>query len=253
MNTADMKRERLFCAVAIGMVTLCYAVERLLEVFSDVDGSTACALAGIFTVVTAVIIAVCARSRNAFYGMLVALVGYKMMPPTIPALNTLATGSSILYYIAQNASIALFIVVLIKLYKEQKENKISLIPALACALVVPFFVQMGNTVGGYLMMYMNQNMLYLYFSQFAFYSLAMLIIFVVAVKSDYNSFRFVACYEFIALTINILRKLGVIGVYAVKGTHISKSFYCWIAIYVFFVALYAITLQKQKKGKSINE
>lgn len=248
-----MKRERFFCAVAIGLVTLCYAVERLLEVFSNVDGATACALAGIFTVVTAVIIAVCARSRNAFYGMLVALVGYKMMPPTIPALNSLATGSSILYYIAQNASIALFIVVLIKLYKEQKENKISLISALACALVVPFFAEIGNTVGGYLMMYMNQNMLYLYLSQFAFYSLAVLAVFVIAYKSGYNSFRFVACYEFIALTINILRKLGVVGVYAVKGTHISKSFYCWIAIYIFFIAVFAIALQRKKRGCLTNE
>lgn len=253
MITAEMKRERFFCAVAIGLVTLCYAVERLLEVFSNVDGSTASALAGIFTVVTAVIIAVCARSRNAFYGMLVALVGYKMMPPTIPALNSLATLSSILYYIAQNASIALFIVVLIKLYKEQKENKISLIPALACALVVPFFAEIGNTVGRYLMMYMNQNMLYLYLSQFAFYSLAVLAVFVIAYKSNYSSFRFVACYEFIALTINILRKLGVVGVYAVKGTHISKSFYCWIAIYIFFIAVFAIALQRKKRGCLTNE
>ena len=70
---------------------------------------------------------------------------------------------------------------------------------------------------------------------------------------DYSSFRFVACYEFIALTINILRKLGVVGVYAVKGTHISKSFYCWIAIYIFFIAVFAIALQRKKRGYLTNE
>ena len=91
------------------------------------------------------------------------------------------------------------------------------------------------------------NMLYLYFTQFAFYALAMLVIILVCVRTNYTTSRFVAYYEFFALGVNILRKSCAIAVLSIQGEHVSASLYCWIAIFAIFIVVFAVFKNIEKK------
>jgi FtsH-binding integral membrane protein len=64
--------------------------------------------------------------------------------------------------------------------------------------------------------------------------------------------HFVACYEYLALAINIFRKLAVIVIYAINGEHISKSYYVWIVIYLAFAGIFALANKhKQESAKQL--
>lgn len=246
---SNEKQDKILCILSIALVTMCYAAERIIEVSIRVNANNAFVLLSVFAACTVGVCAISSKAQNPFYGLLSALIGYKMMPPSISTLKEISPSGDMFYYLLQKAAVIVFIIIIIKMYKKQKDNeKIALIPVLACAVVVPFFVEIANKLGIYFMSQMNMSMLALYFSQFAFYSVAAATIFVVAYKSNYVTFRFVACYEFVALVINILRKVGVVGVYGIKSEHISLSHYCWIAIYLCFFALFYFTLRRKNKA-----
>ena len=90
-----------------------------------------------------------------------------------------------------------------------------------------------------------------YFSQFACYAAATLIILVIAYCSGAYSLRFAAGYEFIALFINIVRVGAKIGYRVINSWHISKSFFVWIALYAVLMVCFAAALKIQaKKGEA---
>lgn len=246
IKTAE-KKDQIMCCMSIGIMVVCYAVERLLEIATKLDRTTSIILAMIFTVALAAIYFVLSKTTNSFFGLLAGLIGYKLMPPSINALSAFSVDASMLYYIIQKAGIVIFVLLIIKMYKMQQDaDKIRLIPILAAMVIIPFCGGIGNSIGTYLT-YQFGNMLYLYFSQFAAYIIGSLVILAAACKSNYTTLRFISYFEFVALGINILRKLAVAVVLLAQGEHVSKSVYVWIVIFVAVIAMFVIAKNKRKK------
>lgn len=253
MEINELNKNRGLCLFSIALIMACYASERIIEVAFSITNTMAITMAIVYTIALAAVYFIVSKTSNAFYGLLAALVGYKMMPPSIPSLAQLSSDGTMLYYIVQKCGIVIFVLLIVKMFKAQKEkNKIALIPILAVLVVVPFFNEIGNVLGRYLMYTFGGSMLYAYFTSFALYALATLVIMMVIVRYDYNTVKFIVSYEFIALIINILRRIGIIAVNLINGQHVSGSHYSWIAIFAIAMIGFGIILKTEKK-KQIKE
>ncbi len=247
-----IKRDQTLCVASIAIMVFCYSAERLLELFTSLSYRGTLIITLLFTVALVIVCCLISKSENTFYGLLAALIGYKMMPPAIPALANASVDGNMLYYIIQKISIVVFVFLAVKIYKAQKQPaSIKALPVLACMFVVPFFWEIAENCGSYLMYQLGQSMLYMYFSQFAFYILASFVILFIAYQSNYASMRFVAYFEFVALGINILRKLGLIFALLIRQEHISKSNYVWI--FVFLICIAAFVIAKNIKKREMTE
>jgi hypothetical protein len=129
---------------------------------------------------------------------------------------------------------------------QEEPHEIRSLPILAILLSVPFFNKIASVLGSFFM-YKTGSMLYVYFTQFACYTAAVLVILAIAYNSGFSSMRFTAYFEFTALSINILRQLGKIVYFAIAGEHISKSLYSWIAIFVVLMICFAVATNIKKK------
>lgn len=245
-----LKKDQLMCSLSIVVMLVCFAAERILEIFVNLDRTTSIILAMIFTVALACIYFVLSKTKDAFFGLLACLIGYKMMPPSIGALANHSLDATMLYYIIQKAGIVIFVLLTIKMYKLQKDDdKIRLIPIMAAMVIIPFSMEIGQTVGNYLMYQFGGNMYYYYFTQFAAYTIGMLVLLTASYGSNYTTLRFVCYYEFVALGINILRKSALVVALLIKGQHVSLSIYSWIAIFVVGIGLFAFAKSKRKKAE----
>lgn len=251
---ADIKKlsgDKIKCLSAIAIIVGCYGVQRLVEVFSSPSTKTTLAMMFMFVFGLVAAVYLIANSKHALMGMLASLIGYKMMPPAMPGLQYVSVDGSMIYFVIQKFSVVLFIVLTIKMYRLQKEPaKVKALPVLACMCVVPFMLQTSVQLGDYLMYQIAPTMLYSYFSQFVFYIIATAVILLVAYQANYESMRFVAYFEFVAIGINILRKVGLISALLIQNEHVSKSYYVWIFIYV--VCIIMTLFAKKSKGKKIN-
>lgn len=244
-------KENMMCALATAIIVATYAAQRILEVSVKADKSLALILAIVYTLLLAVVLLLISRSNNSYFGILAALIGYKMMPPPLNFLSQTTVDGATLYYLVGRGAAVIFILVVYKLYKMQEEpHEIRSLPILTILLSVPFFMEISTVVSRYLM-YKTGNMLYCYFAQFALYAAAVLVILGVAYISGYTSLRFTAYFEFTALGINILRQVGKIGYFAIAGEHISKSYYVWIALFAALIICFIIATKV--KEKKINE
>ena len=247
MEKKFFTKENIMCVFATLIVVLAYGGQRIIEVTLSPDKKLALILAIIYTILLALVLYLISKSNNSYFGILAALIGYKMMPPPIGFLSQTTVDGATLYYLVGRAAAVLFVVVVYKLYKSQEEpHEIRSLPLLAIMLSVPFFTKISQVMSSYFM-YKTGNMLYCYFAQFALYIAAVAVILAVAYVSGYTSLKFTAYFEYTALSINILRMLGKIGYFAVSHEHISKSYYVWIAIFVALMAVFAIAVKKKQK------
>ena len=241
-------KENIMCALAIAIVVASYAAQRIIEVSCAPTKNLALALAIVYTVLLAVVLLLISKSNNSYFGILAALIGYKMMPPPNSFLALTTVDGTLLYFLVGRAAAVLFILIIYKLYRKQEEpHEVRSLPLLAIMLSVPFFSKVSQIVCQYFMM-KTGNMLYCYFTQFACYGAAILVVLAVAYLNGYTSLRFTTYFEITALSINILRKLGLIGYYAVNKEHISKSLFVWVALYAALMVCFIVALNIKKKA-----
>ncbi len=240
-------KENIMCVLATIIIVLSYGAQRIIEVTLSPGKSLALILAIIYTLLLVTVLYLISKSNNSYFGILAALIGYKMMPPPVGFLAQTTVDGYTLYFLVGRAAALLFVIVIYKLYKSQEEpHEIRSLPLLVILLSVPFFSEISQVLSKYFM-YKTGNMLYCYFSQFALYFAAIIIILAVAYVSGYTSLRFAKYFEYTALSINILRQLGKIGYFAVNHQHISKSYFVWIAIYVVLMICFYVAEKKKKK------
>ena len=248
MSEAIKKKDNILGILALAIIVGSYGIEKIIEAFITPSKTVGILSAAAITCLFALVLTLISKCKSTFFGLLASIVGFKMMPAPITYLSKVSADAGILYYLLQRMAMIFFILLIIKIYKSQSENKekIQFIPVLALIVCVPFFTETSYYIGRYFMAVMG-NMLYLYFTQFAFYALTMLVIILVCVRTNYTTSRFVVYYEFFALGINILRKACAVAVLTVQGEHVSASLYCWIAIFAIFIVVFAIFKKIEKK------
>ena len=246
MSNKLFSKENIMCAIATIIIVASYAAQRILEIVITPDKKMALIISIVYIVLLAIVFYLISLSRNPFFGILAALLGYKMMPPPVSYLSATVDGQT-LYFLVCKAAAVVFIVAIYKLYKQQPNpHEIRSLPLLTIMLSVPFFSEISQAVSTYLM-YKTGSMLYCYFAQFALYAVAVLVVLAVAYQSGFSSLRFTAYFEFTALSINILRVASKICFFAISKEHISKSLYVWIAIYAGLIVLFIVATKIKEK------
>lgn len=247
MNSVKLNRDKGLCLFSIVIIVASYAAERLIEIFSTPTKPFALALGAVFTALAVIVFAVLLKTENPFFGLLTSLLGYKMMPPSIHMLTEKSLYGEEAYYLACKAAIILYVILIIRFYFMQNEpRKIRALPILAIMFVVPFFSQIGIDSYNFFMT-KTGSMLPYYIANFICYIAASFVIMGIAYKSNYESMRFTAYFEFVALSVNILKKSGAIIANVLQGNHISRSYYVWVAIYAVLIVCFYIAKQKKKK------
>ena len=250
MDKKFFTKDNLMCVFATMIIVFAYGAQRIIEVTLSPDKSLALILAIVYTILLAVVLYLISKSNNLFFGILAALIGYKMMPPPVSFLSQTTIDGKTLYFLVGKAAAVLFVVVVYKLYKAQSEpHEIRSLPLLTIMLSVPFFGEISQEISRYLYS-KTGDMLPVYFSQYACYAAAVAVILAIAYISGYSSLRFTAYFEYTALTINILRQIGKIAYFAIAKEHISKSNYLWIVLYIALMVCFAIALKKEEKEKA---
>ena len=247
MENKLFKKENISCILATAIIVATFGAQRIIEATLSPSKSLALILAIIYTALLAIVLLLISKSNNSFWGILAALIGYKMMPPPVNFLSGTTIDGETLYFLVGKAAAVIFLLIIYKLYKAQPEpHEIRSLPLLAILLCVPFFSDIAQMLSGYFVS-KTGTMLYSYFVQFACYAAAVLIVLAVAYVSGYSSLRFTAYFEYTALSINILRQLGKIVFLAMNKAHISKSYFVWIVLYIVLMICFAIALKKKKK------
>lgn len=233
--------------LSIIAILIAYAGERLVEIFTEPSRTYAFALMVAMVLAVAIVYLLLSKNNNSFYGLLAALVGYKMLPPSINMVDEVSVTGELAYFIFKKACALIFIYLIIKFYNMQKDNnKIKVVPIVAIMLSVDFFMEIGYQSREFFLM-RTGSMLGVYMSFFACYAIAHLVVLFVSYKSNYTSLRFATYYTYMALGINALKRVGAIIANEVMGSHISRSYYAWIAVYAVIAILFTVAKSVAKK------
>lgn len=250
MDKIKASKSQMQCALAMAIIVVGYAVERVISIAFNPEKTAGLIMAIVYTALLAVVYFLIAKSKDYFSGLLAAMLGYKMMPPTISALDSTSLDGSMLYFIVKKAAVVIFILLILKFYElQEKPRAIMPVPILAVMVLVPFFTSISDKLGTYLVIETG-TLLYSFFVQYACYAIATVVMVVIAYRNNYESMVFVAYFEYLALLINILRRATVIIVHLAAHEHISRSYYVWLVVYVGLMAF--VALAKNKKKKEIN-
>ncbi|MGN1122814.1 MAG: hypothetical protein ACI4RR_00605 [Eubacterium sp.] len=246
MKNNKITKENIYCILAAVIIIGCYATERLITLCIPPQREILLCEAIVFSMLILVTYLLILRSKNSFYGILIAILGLRMMPAQITRLGEFSPPAQMLYYIVGKAAIVIFTFAIIKLYDSQGyPRKIKPLPILCLLIAVPFTNEIADTVCNFILPYCNGNMLYIYFTRYAIYSATLIITLWYASACNKISARLICEYTLIALCVNMARRLCVISVYSAWGVHISRSYYCWVAIYVFFFIAFFIMRKKK--------
>ncbi|MCH5321108.1 MAG: hypothetical protein J1E36_05055 [Eubacterium sp.] len=240
---------KIYCLTAVAIILGSYIIQRILHITLDITREFAIIEAIVFTVATVIVFFLVTKSKETFYGILTAIFGLRMMPPDISSLAKLSPEANIVYFIVQKFSLLIFAVAILWLYEQQEKPKqLKAVPILCTILVVPFFMDVQGEISVYINSIANGNLIYSYFTGFIFYSLSMIILLFVATRSNQQGAKLIIDFQFVALLLNFGRRICAVVINLAQGNHISRSYYCWIAIYIFFfIAFYVLRKKNTTK------
>lgn len=242
---------KLYCLISVFIIFITYIVQKVLNIYLEHTSSVVITEAIIFSALTLLVYLLLSKSKEPFYGILTAIFGIRMMPPDIPYLSALSPGAGMVYYLVQKFAFVIFAFAIVRLYEEQKRPRmIKPIPILCTILIVPFFNEISEKVVSFITPFSHGNMIYSYFAQFAIYTVAMIALLFVATRCSKLSAKLIADFQMIALLLNAGRKLCAVLIMFSNDDHVSLSYYCWIAIYLFFIAAF-YALRKRRKTSAV--
>jgi len=245
MDKLKLSKEQITALIPLFIVFLCYAAEKAFKRLTEWNSVSALLQACVYVICIAAVYYLIIKSRNTYFGMISALFAFKIMPPQLDMLKYTNYDAYMVYYIAGKAAIVLFILAMYKLYKSQPAPKeIKAEPILAIILVANFISPIAEKLASYAFSKTGTMMLP-YAVQALCYIMVMAILFTIAYLSSGKSATLITDFSIIGLVINTLRKAASMLIVAAAGTHISKSYICWIAIYAVLIACFAF-LRKKK-------
>lgn len=241
MKNTENKTGKLYCLISVLLIIGSYAYK------GQSSRTLVLCEAIVFTVVAAAVYFLAIKSNDVFFGILTAVLGFRMLPPEIPALADFSAAGELVYYIVGRFSIVLFAIVIIKLYTAQDEpRQIKPVPILLLLFGVPFTMEAAGKVSEFAYLHIASTMLYPYFISFTAYAAILLFTLWYASRSDHLNAMLITDYTIVALFVNMARRLAAIFVCAVHSEHISKSYFCWVAIYIFFIAMFSLLRRKKQ-------
>lgn len=239
-------KSKQFCFAAVALILISYIAQRTFNVFIDTTANAVVAQAIVFSLMTAAVMLIMLKTKDEFYSILIAIFGLRMMPPAIDGIDSISLESGLLYFIVRSFAAFVFAVAIIWFYTKQKDSGGINCVAIVCSIfIVPFFNGVQSGVASYLNKLTQGNLIYSYFTGFIFYSAAMIILLFAASRFGYKNARLIMDYQMTALIVNFARRVCAIIINAYNGTHISRSYYCWLAIYAFFFAAFFILRRKK--------
>lgn len=242
-----MTTGKICCFISVAMIFGAYIVQKVLNICLEHTRELAIIEAIVFSALTLVVYILVSRSKEPFYGILTAVFGIRMMPPEISFIELAGAEVDLVYYLVQKFAFVIFAFAIVSLYQEQKRPRmIKPIPILALILVVPFFNEISAKVSDFILAQTNGNMLLSYFSQFTFYTVSLIALLFIGTRCSKVSARLIADFQIGALLLNAGRRLCAIIIISSYGAHISLSYYCWLAIYAFFILAFYV-LRKRRK------
>lgn len=245
-----MTKGKIYCLTAVAIILGSYIIQKILHIVFDITREFAIIEAIVFTVATVIVFFLVTKSKETFYGILTAIFGFRMMPPDISNLAKLSPEANIVYFIVQKFSLLIFALAILWLYEQQEKPKqLKALPILCTMVVVPFFMDTQSEIAVYINSIANGNLIYSYFTGFIFYSLSMIILLFVATRTNVTGAKLIIDFQFVALLLNFGRRVCAVAINLAQGNHISRSYYCWIAIYIFFfIAFYVLRKKKTSKA-----
>lgn len=246
MEIVKNKKDRMKCILSAIIIVGSYAVQRLASLLIPSGKAICLTEAILFSLAVAVVYFIVIKAENCYYGLLPAIMGFRMLPPDISSLGEYSQAGELVYYIVSRFALVIFSFAIIRLYRKQnEEEKISVLSILALLFVVPFMSELGDSISRFIIAASDSGVLYSYFVKFACYCSALLIILFLAARGNKISAKLIADYTLVALCVNFARRAIIIAYNLINSNHISKSYFCWIAIYsVFFAAFYVIKKKK---------
>lgn len=243
-----MDKNKSISLASIAIIVGSYAVIKLIGMFTEQGRTATLVLAFTMTALLGVVVLLLSKCRSAFMGLLASIIGYKMMPAGISGLKSASLDASMLYFIVQKAGVLLFILLIIKFYRMQNSHdKIKVLPILAAMFSVTFANKIAEESYSYFVDGTGSVLGY-YFTCFICFIIASMVILLVSYTSNYESMRFAAYFQFTAMAINLLRRIAVVILLHINSIHISKSYYCWIAIYTAVIICFYLAKEHKKKS-----
>lgn len=193
----------------------------------------------VFTALTFVVYLLIAKSKEAYYGILMAMFGIRMLPIDIFNLGDFSKITNLAYFLVDRVSVIVFLLIIIMLYRSQKKPaEIKAIPIIAIITIVPFFNEIQSTVFEYLVSISNGNLMMAFMSEYIVYSVAMIALLFVATRSNKTGIRMICDFQLLALTLNIGKRTVAVAINLFKNQHISGSYYGWILVYIVFFLMF---------------
>ncbi len=232
-----------FFAIIISIC--CFIASRAMNIFISSDKGMIIE-AMIFTFFTFFTYFLVSKCKNSYSGILAGIVSYFMMAPKLDGLKDIDTRADIVYFIVRIFAMALFVFAIVVHYRKQSKKDITVLPILGLMLITPFCNEVGEYIGKAI--YEETGTMYGYYaSLFVLYMVGLVIILFIGLSSKPQGMRLVCDFEIIAILVKIGQKSVAIIINYLNENHISKSYYCWIAIYVVFVLIFSVAKEKKLK------
>ena len=108
-----MTQGKIYCLISAVLIFGSYIVQRALKLVLVQDRSTVIIEAFVFSLLTAVVYFLVSKSREPFYGVLMAIFGIRMLPPEISTLAEFSAEADLVYFIVKKFAVVIFAITII--------------------------------------------------------------------------------------------------------------------------------------------
>lgn len=236
---------------AMALVFICYAAEKAFKRLTEWGNTSALIQAFLFTLATAAVFWLLSKSKNSYLGILAGVFAFKIMPPDIVMLRSVNLDAACVYYIVRKGALVLFLYSVYKLYKSQSGDgeKLRALPIASLFLVIPFASSLAETLSKYACI-KTGNMMVPYALGAGFFVAAAFVLMIICNIYGGKNAALICDFAIISFAVNFARKVCSVAILAAGGYHISKSYYCWLAIYAVLIAAFAFVKSKTAKSPS---
>ncbi len=230
---------------AMAIIFICYAAEKAFKRLTEWGNTSAIIQAFVFTLATAGVFMLLSKCKNSYWGILAGIFAFKIMPPDIVMLRSVNFDAACVYYLVRKAALVLFLYAVYKLYKSQDDNedRLRALPIASLFLVIPFAASVAETLSKYAYI-KTGSMMVPYALGAGFFIAAAFVLMIICNICPGKNASLICDYAIISFAVNFARKICSVIILGANGYHISKSYFCWFAIYAVLIAAFAIIKTK---------
>lgn len=251
MKKWNLNKNQLLSLLSLAIVLICYAGEKALKRLTPWSETSALLQAVVFTAAVAAVFFILIKTKEPYFGMIAGIFAFKLLPPDMDMLSAYNLDAACVYYIVRKMALVLFLYVIYKIYMSQRktENHIRALPVAALLVVIPFFTDVSNPLEEYAYIKTGSMMLP-YALDAGFYIAAACILGIFCLIFTGKSAALICDFSTIGFVLGAARKLSSALIILNAGMHLSKSYICWIAIYIALAAAFAV-LRKKTAGSAL--